>query len=269
MPRIAFAATPLLTALLIACGSDSNTTSASHSNGASADNQNGACSISKDATSITVKMNVNGAVTTTVYDFNSGRLASQSTITDMSAMGSNAKYACESMANGEGFEASFDAGKCTVKQTAGLASETMDQVYQAQSAACDAANNMANGETNPTGNGSMDPSGATSVDEICAVTKTAKSVSYMGHDSKGKKTTVLFTFNADGSVTQVSTFEIENSASAKAECNTFYSYADNAVASFNNGVCTITDYPLMAVSVDYLYKELKEQCDELKSDSRL
>ncbi|MCQ2106756.1 MAG: hypothetical protein MJZ26_13315 [Fibrobacter sp.] len=268
MPRIAFAATPLLTALLIACGSDSNGTSANHYDGTSSGDKNGVCSISKNATSITMKMNVNGAVTTTVYDFDGGRLASQSTITDVSAMGSNAKYACESMANGEGFEASFDAGKCTVKQTAGLASETMDQVYQAQSAACDAANNMANGVTNPTGNGSTDPSGATSVDEICAVTKTAKSVSYTGHDSKGKKATVLFTFNADGSVTQVSTFEIENSASAKAECNTFNAYADNAVASFNNGVCTITDYPFMAVSVDYLYEELKKQCDELKSDSR-
>ena len=122
---------------LFGCGSDSSSSGP--------DATNDLCSVTKTGNSVTVKTAANGTATTTVYVFGAdGNMVSQSTITDYSQMGDEvtAKAVCEASGTVEGFSATYEAGKCTVNQTVGLVG-TLDEIYDAQNAVCEATNEVA------------------------------------------------------------------------------------------------------------------------------
>ena len=122
---------------LLGCGSDSSSSGP--------DATSDVCSVTKTGNSVTMKTTAGGATTTTVYVFGAdGNMVSQSTITDYSQMGDDvtAKTVCEASGTVEGFSATYEAGKCTVTQTVGLVG-TLDEIYDAQNAVCDATRTTA------------------------------------------------------------------------------------------------------------------------------
>lgn len=247
---------------LFGCGGDSN--------GTGADAQGDVCSISKDASSITMTMEANGVSTTTIYEFDGGELSAQSTVTDMSAMGDNAQAACDAMAMMDGFEASLEGTQCTVRQTVGLPGGSMDQIYEVQKKACDAANEAAN----PKSSGSKDNpfakssnSGA-SDDEICSVSKTATTVT-MKSNINGEQMTGVFVFVGGELSSLVNTIDLSSlgdDATAQAVCSA-YALA-GATANYEEGKCVVTeDVSDMAdVTLDEIYEENMEECEALKAE---
>ena len=146
--RIAFPLVSLACAAGLAvfgCGGDSGS-------GPSAA-QNDVCSVTKTTNSVTVKTSVDGASVTTVYVFDTeGNMASQTTVSDYSAMGdeTTAKAVCEANGSVEGFTATFENGLCTVVQKVGL-SGSLEDIYEAQNSACEAANEVAKSSSSSIG----------------------------------------------------------------------------------------------------------------------
>lgn len=248
---------------LFGCGGDSN--------GTSVDAQGDVCSISKDASSITMTMEANGVSTTTIYEFDGGELSAQSTVTDMSAMGDNAQSACDAMAMMDGFEASLEGAQCTVRQTVGLMGGSMDQIYEVQKKACDAANEAAR----PTSSGSKDNpfakssnSGA-SGDEICSVAKTATTVT-VKTNIEGEQMTGVFVFVGGELFSLVNTIDLSSlgdDATAQAVCSA-YALA-GATANYEKGKCVVTEdvSDMAGITLDEIYEENVEECEALKAQN--
>ena len=248
---------------LFGCGGDSN--------GTGAEAQGDVCSISKDASSITMTMEANGVSTTTIYEFDGGELSAQSTVTDMSAMGDNAQAACDAMAMMDGFEASLEGTQCTVRQTVGLMGGSMDQIYEVQKKACDAANEAANSSSS----GSKDnpfaksSSSGSSGDEICSVAKTSTTVT-VKTNIEGEQMTGVFVFVGGVLTSLVNTVDLssfgDDVATAQAVCSA-YALA-GATASYEEGKCVVTeDVSDMAdVTLDEIYEKNMEECEALKAE---
>ena len=248
---------------LIGCGDDSN--SGTGPNNAQGD----VCTVGKNGNTLTVKNDVNGVVTTTIYEFGAdGNMVSQSTVTDVGAGG---ETACKAM-NVEGVsEASFEGGKCTVKTTAGLMPGSIDQLEQAQQMACDAANAAAKPTSNSSGNsGSSGKSGSSQggdSDDICSVTKTSTTVS-MKSNIEGETYTTVYVFAGGELTSVVSTADLSalgDDATAEAVC--IASAKGDATAKYDKGKCTVTEdvdfYESM--TLDQVYEFNVEACDEMKA----
>ena len=248
---------------LFGCGGDSN--------GTGAEAQGDVCSISKDASSITMTMEANGVSTTTIYEFDGGELSAQSTITDMSAMGSNAQAACDAMAMMDGFEASLEGTQCTVRQTVGLMGGSMDQIYEVQKKACDAANEAANSSSS----GSKDnpfaksSSSGSSGDEICSVAKTSTTVT-VKTNIEGEQMTGVFVFVGGVLTSLVNTVDLssfgDDVATAQAVCSA-YALA-GATANYEEGKCVVTEdvSDMAGITLDEIYEENVEECEALKAE---
>jgi hypothetical protein len=248
---------------LFGCGSDSS--------GSGPNAQGDVCSVTKSGNTLTVKMDANGATTTTIYEFgDDGNMASQSTVTDVGAGG---QTACEAM-NVEGVaEASFEDGKCTVKQTAGLMPGSIDQLEQTQQMACDAANEAvkpaSNGSNNPGDSGSSGNKPAGNKD-ICSVTKTSTTITTKANID-GETSTTVFVFDASGDLTsEVITSDLSSlgdDATAEAVCK---AGAAGGEATYDKGKCVVTmDVSYMAgvMSLDEIYEAQQEACDALKEEA--
>ena len=247
---------------LFGCGSDS-------SGGSGPNSQSDVCSISKSDKSITVAMNANGVVTTTIYEFgDDGNMASTSTVTEV---GDNGQSACEAM-NVEGVsEATFEGGKCTVKTTTGLLPGSMDDIYKAQNMACDAANEAAKPASNSSGNGDSSGKNGGSQggddDGLCSVTKTSTTVS-MKSNIEGETYTTVYVFAGGELTSVVSTADLSalgDDATAEAVC--IASAKGDATAKYDKGKCTVTEdvdfYESM--TLDQVYEFNVEACDEMKA----
>ena len=244
---------------LFGCGSDS-------SGGSGPNSQSDVCSVTKNGNSLSVKMEANGVVTTTIYEFGEdGNMASQSTVTEV---GDNGKTACEAM-NVDGVsEASFEGGKCTVKTTTGLMPGTIDQLEQAQQMACDKANEAAKPASNSSGDGSGNGGSQGGADDgLCSVTKTATTVS-MKSNVDGEAATIVYVF-AGGKVTSVvSTTDLSvlgDDATAEAVCTA--SAKGDGTAKYDKGKCTVTEDADFygGMTLDEIYELSVEACDEMKA----
>ncbi|MBR2197673.1 MAG: hypothetical protein IJ909_04445 [Fibrobacter sp.] len=246
---------------LFGCGSDSN--------GSGPNSQGDVCSVTKNGNSLTVKMEANGAVTTTIYEFGEdGNMASQSTVTEV---GDNGQTACEAM-NVEGVsEASFEDGKCTVKTTAGLMPGSIDQLQQAQQMACDKANEAVKPASNSSGKSGSSQGGDS--DDICSVTKTATTVTVKTNDD-GDASTVVYVFAGGKLTSEVMTSVLSalgDDATAEAVCKA--GAAAGGSASYEKGgKCTVTldigstGLDLLGnMTLDELYEDNKETCEAMKA----
>ena len=249
---------------LFGCGSDSK--------GSGPNAQGDVCTADQTGNTLTVKNDVNGVVTTTIYEFgDDGNMASQSTVTDVGAGGESA---CNAM-NVEGVsEASFEGGKCTVKTTAGLMPGSIDQLEQTQQMACDAANEAVkpastdSGNKNPfakssnsSGNGGMDG------DDICSVTKTSSTVT-IKTNVDGEAYTTVFVFAGGELTSVVSTADLSaigDDVTAEAVCNAYAK--GGATAKYDMGKCTVTEDADFygSMTFDEIYELNVESCDEMKA----
>ena len=242
---------------LFGCGSDSN--------GSGPNSQGDVCKATKSGNFITVEMNANGAVTTTIYEFgDDGNMVSTSNVTEV---GDNGKAACEAM-NVEGVsEATFEGGKCTVKTTTGLMPGSIDDIYQAQNMACDAANEAAKPASNSSGNGSGNGGSQGGADDgLCSVTKTATTVS-MKSNIDGEAATIVYVFTGGEVTSVVSTTDLSvlgDDAIAEAVCTA--SAKNGGTAKYDKGKCTVTEDADFygAMTLDEIYELSVEACDEMK-----
>jgi hypothetical protein len=249
---------------LFGCGSDSN--------GSGPNSQGDVCKATKSGNFITVEMNANGAVTTTIYEFgDDGNMVSTSNVTEV---GDNGKAACEAM-NVEGVsEATFEGGKCTVKTTTGLMPGSIDDIYQAQNMACDAANEAAkpastdSGNNNPFAKSSNSSgNGGTGADDICSVTKTSSTVT-IKTNVDGEAYTTVFVFAGGELTSVVSTADLSalgDDATAEAVC--IASAKGGATAKYDKGKCTVTEDADFygSMTADEIYELNVESCDEMKA----
>lgn len=235
----------------------------SDSGGSGPNSQSDVCKATKSGNFITVEMNANGAVTTTIYEFgDDGKMTSTSNVTEV---GDNGKTACEAM-NVEGVsEATFEAGKCTVKTTTGLLPGSMDDIYKAQTLACDKANEAAKPASNSSGKngGSQGGNG----DDICSVTKTGTTVS-MKSNVDGETYTTVFVFAGGELTSVVSTADLSalgDDAIAEAVCTA--SAKGGATAKYDKGKCTVTEDADFygSMTLDEIYELNVETCDEMKA----
>ncbi len=235
----------------------------SDSSGSGPNSQSDVCKATKSGNFITVEMNANGAVTTTIYEFgDDGKMTSTSNVTEV---GDNGKTACEAM-NVEGVsEATFEAGKCTVKTTTGLLPGSMDDIYKAQTLACDKANEAAKPASNSSGKngGSQGGNG----DDICSVTKTGTTVS-MKSNVDGETYTTVFVFAGGELTSVVSTADLSalgDDAIAEAVCTA--SAKGGATAKYDKGKCTVTEDADFygSMTLDEIYELNVETCDEMKA----
>ena len=244
---------------LLGCGGGSG--------GSGPNSQNDVCKATKSGNFVTVEMNANGAVTTTIYEFgDDGKMVSTSNVTEV---GDNGKTACEAMNVSGVSEATFEAGKCTVKTTTGLMPGSIDDIYKAQNLACDKANEAANPASNSSGKngGSQGGNG----DDICAVTKTATTVTVKTND-EGDASTIVYVFAAGKLTSEVITSDLSalgDDATAEAVCKA--GAAAGGSASYEKGgKCTVTleatDLDLLGkMTLDDLYESNVEMCDEMKA----
>lgn len=249
---------------LIGCGDDSK--------GSGPNSQSDVCKATKSGNFITVEMNANGAVTTTIYEFgDDGNMVSTSNVTEV---GDNGKAACEAM-NVEGVsEATFEGGKCTVKTTTGLMPGSIDDIYQAQNMACDAANEAAKPASTDSGNknpfaksSNSSGNGGTGADDICSVTKTGTTVS-MKSNVDGETYTTVFVFAGGELTSVVSTADLSalgDDAIAEAVCTA--SAKGGATAKYDKGKCTVTEDADFygSMTFDEIYELNVEACDEMKA----
>lgn len=249
---------------LIGCGDDSK--------GSGPNAQGDVCTVDKNGNTLSVKMEANGVVTTTIYEFgDDGNMASQSTVTDV---GDNGQAACEAM-NVEGVsEASFEGGKCTVKTTAGLMPGSIDQLEQAQQMACDAANEAAKPASTDSGNknpfaksSNSSGNGGTGADDICSVTKTSSTVT-IKTNVDGEAYTTVFVFAGGELTSVVSTSDLSalgDDATAEAVC--IASAKGGATAKYDKGKCTVTEDADFygSMTFDEIYELNVETCDEMKA----
>lgn len=240
---------------LFGCGSDSK--------GSGPNAQGDVCTVDKNGNTLTVKNDVNGVVTTTIYEFgDDGNMASQSTVTDVGAGGESA---CNAM-NVEGVsEASFEGGKCTVKTTAGLMPGSMDDIYKAQTLACDKANEAVKPASNSSGKNPFDKN--TASDDLCSVTKTGTTVS-MKSNVDGETYTTVFVFAGGELTSVVSTADLSaigDDVTAEAVCNA--SAKGGATAKYDKGKCTVTEDADFygSMTLDEIYELNVETCDEMKA----
>ncbi len=249
---------------LIGCGDDSK--------GSGPNAQGDVCTVDKNGNTLSVKMEANGVVTTTIYEFgDDGNMVSQSTVTDV---GDNGKAACEAM-NVEGVsEASFEGGKCTVKTTAGLMPGSIDQLEQAQQKACDAANEAVKPASTDSGNknpfaksSNSSGNGGTGADDICSVTKTGTTVT-IKENVEGESYTTVFVFAGGELTSVVSTADLSaigDDVTAEAVCNAYAK--GGATAKYDKGKCTVTeDVEIFgAATLDEVYEDNVETCNEAKA----
>ena len=147
----------------------SNSSGTSGSSGKSGSSQGGdsddICSVTKTASTVTIKTNANGEAFTTVFVFAGGELTSVVSTSDLSALGDDvtAEAVCNASAKGSA-AAKYDKGKCTVTEDADFyGSMTFDEIYELNVETCNemkAAANPANGGDEGTTPGSSD-SGST------------------------------------------------------------------------------------------------------------
>ncbi len=244
---------------LLGCGGGSG--------GSGPNSQSDVCKATKSGNFVTVEMNANGAVTTTIYEFgDDGKMTSTSNVTEV---GDNGKSACEAMNVSGVSEATFEAGKCTVKTTTGLMPGSIDDIYKAQNLACDKANEAANPASNSSGKngGSQGGNG----DDICAVTKTATTVT-VKTNGEGDASTIVYVFAAGKLTSEVITSDLSalgDDATAEAVCKA--GAAAGGSASYEKGgKCTVTlgatDLDLLGkMTLDDLYESNVEMCDEMKA----
>ena len=244
------------------CGGDS-------SSGPSA--QNDVCSVSKTSNAVTVKTSIDGASVTTVYVFDTeGNMASQTTISDYSAMGDEvtAKAVCEANGSVEGFTATYENGQCTVVQKVGLAG-SLEEIYEAQNAACDVANEAAKPSSSSVGgllgksSSSAEEAPLTEVDDLDALMEIECNGNALGNKIfvKSKDKDYICASYASSGMSFTLWFptidDIQNAPTCTAELilgdenATYYSEKDNSIYAC---VLDITD-PYNYDDAEYVWKK--------------